>query len=172
MRFKLRFPLHQIGDLASRYFYPSQSQVEDVIAPAARERGHLTKPELLAICEWKTPRTRSRCASNPEDFVIAVTSTALSSPSDRLRIEVLTLLSGVSWPTASVILHFCARDPYPILDFRALWSLSAAVTAPYDYALWAAYTSFTRALAARAKVSLRILDRALWQYSKENQPSA
>ncbi len=36
---------------------------------------------------------------------------------------VLRFLDGVEWPTASTILHFCGARPYPILDYRALWSL-------------------------------------------------
>lgn len=40
-----------------------------------------------------------------------------------MRIEVLTVVCGVSWPVASTILHYCVSDDYPILDFRALWSL-------------------------------------------------
>ncbi len=64
-------------------------------------------------------------SSNPEDFIKDVTHTALITPSERLRIEVLTLLNGVSWPTASVLLHFGYDNLYPILDFRALWSLGS-----------------------------------------------
>lgn len=82
----------------------------------------------------------------------------------------LTLLSGVQWPTASVILHFCAAEPYPILDFRALWSLSEDVPpSGYTFPFWWSYCEATRCLAAKARVSMRVLDRALWQYSKENQ---
>jgi hypothetical protein len=167
VRFKLRFPIRQIQTLAARYPAASDSTIEDTVAPAARQRGYLTKPEFLALCEWKSPRTRPRCASNPEDFIVAVTSSALGTANERLRIEILTLLNGVSWPTASVILHFCARDPYPVLDVRALWSLSVPTVPRYDYALWAEYTRFSRELATRAGVSLRQLDRALWQYSTE-----
>lgn len=36
---------------------------------------------------------------------------------------ILTTINGVSWPMASVLLHFGHADRYPILDFRALWSL-------------------------------------------------
>jgi hypothetical protein len=172
MSFKLRFPVKQVKELAKRLADPPEPYVEEVVGPAARERGFLTKPEFLALCEWKSPRTRPRCASNSEDFVVAVTRTALGSTNEQLRIEVLTLLQGVSWPTASVILHFCARDPYPILDVRAVWSVSAAVPARVDYPFWAGYTRFTRDLAVRAGVSMRDLDRALWQYSKEHQRDA
>ena len=70
---------------------------------------------------------------------------------------------------ASVILHFCHRDPYPILDFRALWSLGAEEPASgYNSDFWQQYTTTCRALAAEAACPLRTLDRALWAYSKAN----
>jgi len=75
---------------------------------------------------------------------------------------VLLLLNGVHWPTASVILHFCHADPYPILDVRALWSLGIdANTVPYNFEFWNEYTQFCRKLAGEAKVTMRELDRAL-----------
>jgi hypothetical protein len=88
---------------------------------------------------------------------------------ERLQIEVLTLLDGVSWPTASVILHFFHSAPYPIVDFRALWSLKNKVPKRYGFNFWQKYTSYCRGLSKRAGVSMRTLDRALWQFSKENQ---
>ena len=82
----------------------------------------------------------------------------------------LTLLDGVSWPTASVILHFCSARPYPILDYRALWSLSCEATAvDYDFGLWWDYVRTTRELADEMGLSMRTLDRALWAYSKDKQ---
>jgi hypothetical protein len=39
----------------------------------------------------------------------------------------------------------------------------------YEFSFWWEYTQFCRKLAAEAGVSMRTLDRALWQYSKENQ---
>ena len=99
--------------------------------------------------------------------------TSLASQNERIRIEVLTLLHGVSWPTASVLLHLGHPDPYPILDFRAMWSLSVDVpddtSGFYTFDLWWAYTQFCRKLANQCGVDMRTLDRALWQYSKMNQ---
>lgn len=60
-------------------------------------------------------------------------------------------------------------DLYPILDYRALWSLGIDPPPAYDFPFWRAYTLACRELAAGAGVSMRDLDRALWQYSKENQ---
>jgi hypothetical protein len=71
---------------------------------------------------------------------------------------------------ASVILHWGCHEPYPILDYRALWSLGIDSPPAYNFNFWWAYTQQCRGLAAQAGVSMRTLDRALWQYSKENQP--
>ena len=68
-----------------------------------------------------------------------------------------------------MILHFCDRAPYPILDYRALWSLGTGVPPTYSLTFWMRYTDFVRGLAERTGSSMRIVDRALWQYSKEQQ---
>ena len=170
--FRLRFPVRDIGFWAARYSTPSEDLIASRVGPAARARGYLTRAEFLTLCRWKTPRTQSRCETNDASFVQAVTRVALSTSDERLAIEVLTLLNGVSWPTASSILHFCARKPYPVLDYRALWSLSVRQPSAYAFPLWSSYTAFTRALAKKAGVPMRTLDRALWQYSKERQPAA
>jgi hypothetical protein len=167
--FKLRFDPQEIGYWASHYSYPGEERIAQEVAPRIREQGYCMAPDLVALCEWKSPRIRSRCAANESAYVTAVTQTALSIPNERLRIEVLTLLSGVGWPMASVILHWCHTEPYPILDFRALWSLGIEETPGYMFEFWWSYTQFCRHLAQQANVSLRTLDQALWQYSKENQ---
>ena len=168
--FRLRFPKDQIGRWASRYSYAGEAEL--IAGPVARGRasGFLTKADFLEIARWKTPRSKSRCARNDPDFVQEATRLALAATtSPRLRIEALTLLDGVKWPTASVILHFCHPEPYPILDFRALWSVGREVPKQYDFPFWVAYTSFCRELSRTAGCDMRTLDRALWQYSKEKQ---
>jgi hypothetical protein len=168
--FHLRFPKAEIRHWASLYDYPGEDELIRGPVAAARRSGYLTAETFAAIGEWKTPRARKRREANTSSFIEEVTRLALApSTSPRLAIEALTLLSGVSWPTASVILHFCHPDFYPIVDFRALWSLSSEVPSQYGYAFWEEYTSFTRALAKRASVDMRTLDRALWKYSELHQ---
>lgn len=169
--FKLRFPEKAVALWADRYSFPSEAYVETEVAPAARKRGHLTRPEFVEMCRWKTPRTQPLVKKNPPELVVVATHAALSSHHEDVKIGVLRLLRGVSWPTASVILHFCDRRPYPILDFRALWSLGYAKPPAYDLEFWLAYTQFTRDLARRTGLSMRSVDRALWQYSSEHQRS-
>jgi len=169
MRFRLRFPASAIGKWAEGFSDASDSAVEKGIAPAARRQGYLTREQFLAIAEWKTVRSRPRCEKNDARFVKEVTRAALASKDERFKIQALRLLEGVEWPTASVILHFCDRGRYPILDVRALWSAGLDATPSYSFPFWMEYTEFMRGLAADAGVSMRTLDKALWQYSKVNQ---
>lgn len=63
------------------------------------------------------------------------------------------------------------QEPYPIIDFRALWSLGWDLDRGIDFnfEFWSGCVQFCRNAVAEYDVSMRLLDRALWQYSKENQ---
>ena len=168
--FRLRFPLSEVLYWASRYAYADDAEVE-AIGDRARERGWFTRDEFLSVAHWKTPRSRTRCEENDASTVKDRTQRALSTPDERQRIEALTQLHGVAYPTASVYLHLAHRDPYPIIDYRALWSLGVeSAPDPYSFTFWWAYAQACRSLANDAGVRMRTFDRALWQFSKEHQP--
>lgn len=171
--FRLRFPESQIPEWAARYDYPNEPALIAGPVTAAKLRRYLLFEEFLQIADWKSKRPTKRYRQNEPILVQEITGIALAErTSPKLAIEVLTILSGVSWPLASVILHFCHAHPHPILDFRALWSLSCPVPSAYTYPLWADYVQFTRSLSARTGHDMRTLDRALWQYSKVKQNGA
>ena len=155
---------------ASKYEYGGQNKVTRLVKQV-RKRGYLRRSELNTIGKWKSPRSAGSIKNNERLFVKEVTRFALSTKCDRAAIESLTILDGVGAPTASVILHFFHKRDYPILDFRALWSVSLIDDDKYNYsyALWSEYVEFCRKKAKKADVSMRDLDRALWQYSKSNQ---
>jgi hypothetical protein len=167
--FRLRFAPARIHHWASRFRDRDDDEVPRAIGSRMRKRGFLSRGDFLQLCEWKSPRSRRQVERNETGFIRAVTATALSTSDERLRIEVLTLLRGVDWPTASVILHFGHREPYPILDVRALWSVGIAKPPRYHFDFWWDFTRFCRRLARRQSCTMRTLDRALWQYSKERQ---
>jgi hypothetical protein len=171
MQFTLRFPKNEIAEWALLYGKVMDDDVPTAIGRVARTRGYLDRHEFLEIARWKSPRTQPRCAENDGEYVEAITRIALATSHEQVAIEVLTLLRGVSWPTASVVLHFCSGKPYPIIDYRALWSLSVSAQPKYDFGLWSAYVKATRALASRCSVDMRTLDRALWAFSKARQPT-
>jgi hypothetical protein len=167
-KFKLKFSKDELSYWASRYSYNNEDFICNVLAPKIQQQNYLTKDDLILLSKWKSPRPYKHVLKNDEDFVKEVTSISLTTSNTKLSIEILTLLNGVNWPVASVILHFGKNNKYPILDYRALWSLNVNNVA-YNYDLWNEYSNFCRNLATKCKVSMRILDRALWQYSKENQ---
>jgi hypothetical protein len=102
--------------------------------------------------------------SNSPAAIRAATRRAFTSE----EIEPLLELAGVGVPTASVLLHFAFPEKLPILDVRALESLGVTGRSSYTPAFWASYVTACRGLAAAHHVSLRTLDKALWQYSKES----
>lgn len=167
--FTLRFSEDDIGLWAAKNTSQDDLVFLNQIGPSVQKRGYMIRSEFLEMCEWKSPRTKSLCAKNSDDYIKEITQISFASHYEPLRIQVLTLLVGVSWATASVILHFCCVNQYPILDFRALWSLNATKPTSYSFPFWWSYTEQCRGLASRNNISMRILDRALWQYSKENQ---
>jgi hypothetical protein len=171
--FKLWMPVSNIRPLAKRYSYSQRgTEVEfKRLTAQVRENGRLTKDQLLTICQWKASRSAGNAERNAPGFVECVTQFAFAASDERARIESLTLLDGVGWPTASVILHLFHKDRYPILDYRALWSVGVEVPHPPSFDFWWQYTLFCRKLARKAGVRIRTLDKALWQFSKENQPA-
>lgn len=170
--FKLQFPVRDIARWANKYNYDGSDLLPLRFVDGIHARGYLTPEELKAVAHWKSRRSAGHCAKNSPAFVREVTQTALQASDPRLKVEVLTLLNGVDWPTASVLLHFYDRDRWPVIDYRAFWSLGAPPPAGrYSFSLWQAYTECTRELADLAKVSMRTLDRALWTYSRFKQPS-
>jgi hypothetical protein len=166
----LRFPLAEVLHWANRYSYP-RSDVDLLanVGPAIVRQGYFTKDQLRAICRWKTPRSAPDIEDNDADFVKEVSSFALGSTNERVRIEALTLLQGVRYPVASTLLHFGKSADYPIIDIHALWSLQRP-TPPHrlGFAIWQEYVEACRELAGKAGVSVRTLDKALWQYSSEH----
>lgn len=59
-----------------------------------------------------------------------------------------------------------ARFPYLPVAFGRGWT---DVPKEHDFSFWQEYPGFCRDVAQDCGVSIRTLDRALWQFSKENQ---
>jgi hypothetical protein len=164
--FELQFPVDEIPALARRFPGLDESRLE-TLGAAVRARGHYTRAEFIEVCAWKTPRSRPKVNGNPKAAVIAATRRALGAADEATRMIALLELAGVGVPTASTLLYVAFPDDYPILDVRALESLGVKSRSTYPVSFWLAYLEACRTLARRAGVSLRTLDKALWQRSKE-----
>jgi hypothetical protein len=169
--FEIQFPPEQVADLAARFPAVDESK-RDTIGTAARTRGYYRRREFLYVCTWKTPRSAPRVAANTAAAVRAATRRALGDPDEAARMQALLSLNGVGVPTASTLLYFAFPALYPILDVRALESLGVKPRSTYPVSFWLGYLEACRALAAQCGVSIRTLDMALWQWSKERSIAA
>jgi hypothetical protein len=164
--FELQFPIADVPALAARFPSSDDGRLLAVGA-AVRARGHYTRAEFIEVCAWKTPRSRPRVAANSARAIAAATRRALGTDDEAARIAALLELDGVGVPTASTLLYAVLPERYPILDVRALESLGVKSRSVYPVGFWLAYLEACRTLAGRAGVSVRTLDKALWQHSKE-----
>jgi hypothetical protein len=130
--------------------------------PKARQRGQMTKAELRRVAQWKWRggATVRLVELNTPAEVREITSASFAAKSEKLRIGALLSLTGVSWPMASVILHFAFPRRYPILDRRAMKTVGGLTF--YTFDRWEEYSDLCRRRAKQLGVSLRVLDRALW----------
>jgi hypothetical protein len=154
----------------ANYYDKDDGKTERFIKGKIVNQGYLTKEDYVAIGRWKSKRPTKYYKNNEEVFIREVTSIAFSTKEERIKIGILPLLKGCNYPLASVILHFKFPDKYAIIDFRVLWTLlemDRPIT--YNFDLWWRYLTEVRSLAERTGLPLRTIEKALWQYSKENQ---
>ncbi len=142
------------------------------ISPKLQVRGEYELEEFLAVCYWKSTRTRSLVQSNTRETVSEVTRIAFNC-SESLRVQVLSLLKGVSTPTASALLTVWKPTSYTIIDVRvlsALHRLSHRLLSPDSMTLveksYSKYVGLMRAISNDLECDLRSLDKALWTFDK------
>jgi hypothetical protein len=181
-----RFDKEFVNLWATRYVQEAlagnalEGELLSELGPRVAKRGFLEKAELARIGDWKTTRVRTQLASNSEADVTDITRLALAAP-ERLQHRILCLLVGVGHPMASAILTVCDSTRYTVLDFRAvealrylqqIGALRAEVPDGNRGGLpgYYAYLQFCRKVARELDVSLRALDRCLWQWSKDGMP--
>jgi hypothetical protein len=168
--FDLQFAPDQIEALAGRFGSMDESRLL-AIGARVRERGYYTRGEFIEVCSFKSVRSRPRIAANSRGAIVSATRMALASQDEGLRMQHLLALAGVGVPTASTLLYCAFPGEYPILDIRALESLGVKPRSQYPVSFWLLYLATCRALAASRGVSIRTLDKALWQHSKERSTS-
>ncbi len=169
LQLQLRCSPAELAPYAERYAYPDAALAEKIGADA-RERGWYTRDEYITMRRWKSPRGSELAKEADETLVCEITRVAFTASSERLRLKTLLKLPGTGVPVASTLLHFGHPDPYPLIDARALWTLGVEHRLNYyPFATWMAYVECCRDLSTQTGMSMRTLDRALWQYSKEHQ---
>lgn len=145
--------------------------VEKELVSWFNQHKYLDRDHLIKLGRWKSPRALKQYKSelNTDERLKEIIGFALASKDEYIRIMCPQLIKGISWGVASVILHFAYPEDYMIIDFRAVWSLGLEEPKQYSFEYWIDYTNQVRKIAKECNVTLRQLDKALWQYSKENQ---
>lgn len=166
-QFKLQFDPSKISEIAKRY---DASEDEDALSAGQQiKNGQYTRNNLERIFDWKTGgRGRSRLRKNTDKEIIDILRLAIVAKTDRAAISVLSGLNGVGVPVASAILTALDPGRFTIIDFRALETLG--VTKPnITINFYLLYLNECRKIAKENGVSLRTLDRALWQWSRDRR---
>ena len=175
MPMQIKFTISETNALAGQYLLRNkpkriilEARIETMHALEVQRRGYYTKAEMMDILYWKVPGMRDRASVNEEESVISISRAALAADDEVDRITGLILLQGVSWVSASVLLHFGSKERYPILDQNSCRAAGYDYRGGFDLQDWLEYVKTCRSFAAEAKVSMRTLDRALQQFAKKN----
>jgi hypothetical protein len=157
----------EVQKFGKLYDYPGDDVELGKKLRIATERGNMTKNDLMAVARWKWRggRTRQLVSENTAEEIREISTVSFAAKTERMRIGALLALRGVRWPMASVILHFAFPDKYPIFDVRAMNSVGSNTS--YTFEKWIDYIKLCRKTATDFDVSLRVLDRALWEYDRE-----
>jgi len=163
-----------IDDWAKKYDQNNQDEKkkEDDIFTSIKTIGSpphcLTKEVLIKVADWKAPRAKGYVDKNDPYYVEEVTRVSFTTKNEKLKLEVLTLLDGVDIRMASTILHFCFPDLYSVMDWRAWESLrklhKISGRIENAYGCYKRYNDVCQEIAEQFHVSLKILDKALWQW--------
>jgi hypothetical protein len=159
---------------SGKYDYRDRREEQRLKRWLAKQSGRkfLDKKRFLDIAMWKTPRAKDHYEANTADFVRCVTDHAFQVCDHRLSLHILMALDGVGVPVASTLLHFAFPETYPIVDVRAVTTLSEAglwsgnEAGEFTLQDWLQYVRLMQGISKRLGVDLRTLDKALWAFNK------
>ncbi len=143
---------------------------------SVKTRGYLTKGQLEAVCAWKSSRAIRHIQANTHHRIKAATQTALGTRSERIRLESLVSLRGVSVPMASAIMMLLNPKRYGVIDIR-VWQLLHRVGTVrsnpqgvrFTFDNWHQFLMILRHLAKQFHVKARDIERTLFYVHQELQ---
>lgn len=146
------------------------------LSSVIRKQGFINKFQAVKILKWKSPRPLRHYIINSDEDFILTTKLAFGQESDRLKIHVLTALSGVNYPSASALLMFYDKENYPIIDIRVwkqLYSdkLVTENSRGQNFTLnqWDKYLAIIRLLAKEHNITARQVEKRLFDFDRLNQ---
>lgn len=168
--FALRLTREEIVALATEYQANKDEMRREKAAFDAGDRiahndfDHADPRTIIRpIVRWKSPRPWAQITNNGSAEIDEALCCAVSMRSDHLKLAVLVGLRRVAVPMASAILTAIDRTRFTVIDVRALNTLGVSMLSP-TIENYLAYRDFCRRKTRELEVSLRDLDRALWQH--------
>ncbi len=138
--------------------------------------GRFTRAEFLAMCRWKSPRSRRHYERNTGAAIRRVSTAVLATRSERERMERLIALPGVSVATGSAILTLIDPRRYGVLDIRC-WQLLFRIRSvrenprgrAFTVSQWERYLERLRGHARALDVSARTIEYTLFHCHRKRQ---
>ncbi len=136
-----------------------------------KKQGYLTKPQLIKILFWKSPRPLNSYELNSAKFIKDVTRLSFATKDETLKIHILTALHGVNFPAASAILMFYDKKSYPVLDIRVwqqLYKAKLVTENPkgqnFRLRQWQVYLDVIRHLAKEHTITARQVEKRIFDH--------
>lgn len=154
---------------------PSTQKVIDDLS-ASKKRGYFTKPDLVKVCRWKSPRAIHHIQRNRAGAIRKMTALAFATRSEQKKLSLLMSLHGVGVPMASSILMLTNPTRYGVLDIR-VWQLlyeTGTVSTNggginFGFREWAPYVMILRYFAKKHDVGARDIERTLFMVHSQYQ---
>jgi hypothetical protein len=163
--FTPRLDQAQALDCCARY--ASDEDIPAMVAGKAVLNGDFSPKHLDTIFRWKTKdRGKSRIRLNSDSEIVDALRLATLAKEPRSTMAVLMGLHGVATPVAAAVATAIYPSIHTMFDFRALEALGCT---NHDMSLpaYLKYREFCLSLASEWNMTLRNLDRALWQWSAD-----
>ena len=138
--------------------------------------GGFTRTEFLAMCRWKSPRSRRHYERSSAATIRRVSRAVLATRSERERMTRLIALPGVSVATASAILTLIDPRRYGVLDIRC-WQILFSIRSvagnergrAFTVSQWELYLERLRGHARALDVSARMIEYTLFHCHRKLQ---
>ena len=179
--FNLQFDPDKISALEKQYLETRKGAEKDARMERAGKEilaGAKTRKNLEIIFRWKAARAVHHLSKNKTKDIRRCLTEAVNAKDDRSAIVALvrdssleTGLHGIQVPVASAILTAIFPNRFTVIDYKALASLGC----PQDFpgvGFYLEYLRTCRRIKDENRVSLRTLDRALWQWWANREKSS
>jgi hypothetical protein len=157
----------QIFHLAKRAQTSREIDDEALEAGKRIRNGEFTKSNLKMIFKWKNGTSRfygsrleAQFDSNSSGEVEAALRAVDVANTTEAAVNALLKLKGIGVPTASAILTHLCPEHFTVIDVRALNALGIS---NIELSFYSFYNQYCLDLAKEYGVSVRDLDRALWE---------